>query len=52
MQLISKINKGSRFLLCVTDIYSKYTWVIPLKEKKELQLLIILKKSWMNQTTS
>ena len=24
MQLISKFNKGFRFLLCVTDIYSKY----------------------------
>ena len=34
MQLISKFNKGFRFLLCVIDIYSKYTWVIPLKDKK------------------
>ena len=24
MQLISKFNKGFRFLLCVIDIYSKY----------------------------
>ena len=31
MQLISKFNKGFRFLLCVIDIYSKYAWVIPLK---------------------
>ena len=29
MQLISKFNKGFRFLLCVIDIYSKYAWVIP-----------------------
>ena len=28
MQLISKFNTGFRFLLCVIDIYSKYTWVI------------------------
>ena len=35
MQLISKFNKGFRFLLCVIDIYSKYTWVIPLKDKKK-----------------
>ena len=34
MQLISKFNKGFRFLLCVIDIYSKYAWVIPLKKKK------------------
>ena len=34
MQLISKFNKGFRFLICVIDIYSKYIWVIPLKDKK------------------
>ena len=34
MQLRSKFNKGVRFLLCVIDIFSKYTWVIPLKDKK------------------
>ena len=27
MQLISKFNKGLRFLLCVIDIYSKYEFV-------------------------
>ena len=44
MQLISKFNKGLRFLLCVIDFYSKYAWVIPLKVKKELQLLMLFKK--------
>ena len=34
MQLISKFNKGFRFLLCVIGIYSKYAWVVPLKDKK------------------
>ena len=34
MQLISKFSKGIRFLLCVVDIFSKYAWVIPLKDKK------------------
>ena len=33
MQLISKFNKGFRFLLCVIDIFSKHAWVIPLKDK-------------------
>ena len=32
MQLLSKFNKGFRFLLCVIVIYSKYAWVIPLKD--------------------
>ena len=34
MQLISKFNKGFKFLLCVIDIYCKYAWVVPLKDKK------------------
>ena len=34
MQLINKFNKGIRFLLYVIDIFSKYAWVIPLKDKK------------------
>ena len=33
MQLISKFNKEFRFLLCVIDIFSKYAWVVPLKDK-------------------
>ena len=33
MQLISKFNKGFRFFVCVIDSYSKYAWVIPLKDK-------------------
>ena len=38
MQLISKFNKGIRFLLSVIDIYRKYAWVIPLKEKKRITI--------------
>ena len=49
MQLISKFNKGFRFLLCVIDIYSKYAWVVPLKDKKGISIAnafqSILKKS-------
>ena len=33
MQLISKLNKGIYFLLCLIDIFSKYVWIIPLKDK-------------------
>ena len=35
MQLLSKYNKVIRFLLCVIDIFSKYAWVIPLRDKKK-----------------
>ena len=34
MKLISNFNKKIRFLLCAIDIYSKFIWVIPLKDKK------------------
>ena len=34
IQLISKFNKEIRSLLCVIDIFSKYVWVIPLKDKE------------------
>ena len=34
IQLISKYNKGIRYLLCVIDLFGKYAWVVPLKNKK------------------
>ena len=37
-QLISKYSKGIRYLLCAIDLFSKYAFVVPLKEKKELIL--------------
>ena len=39
MQLLSKYNKGIRFLLCVIDIFSKYAGVVTLKGKKGIILL-------------
>ena len=49
MQLLSKYNKGIRFLLCVIDIFSKYAWIVPLKDKKGISIVkafqIILKQS-------
>ena len=38
MPLISKFNKGFRFLLCGIDIYSKFVWVIPIKDKKGITI--------------
>ena len=34
MQLIRTFNKKLRFLLCVIDLFSKYAWGLPLKDKK------------------
>ena len=39
IQLISKYNKTIRFLLCVFDIFSKYAWVVPLKNKKGVTIV-------------
>ena len=44
MQLISKFNKGFRFLLCLIDIFSKCAWVAPLKEKKGVSILNAFQK--------
>ena len=38
MQLISKFNKVFRFLLCLIYIFRKYTWFIPLKDKKGITI--------------
>ena len=40
MQLISKFNKRFSFFLCVFDIYSKYAWVILLKDKKWITIIV------------
>ena len=44
MQLISKFNKGFRFLLCAIDIFSKYAWVVPLKDKKGVSIVDAFQK--------
>ena len=44
MQLISKFNKGFKFLLCVIDIYRKYVWVISLKYKKGATIINAFQK--------
>ena len=44
MQLINKFNKGIRFLPCAIDIYSKYAWVVPLKDKKGVTIVNAFQK--------
>ena len=41
MQLLSRYNKGIRFLLCVIDIFSKYAWVVPLKDKRDVSIVTV-----------
>ena len=45
MQLISKFNTGFRLLLCVIDTFSKYAWVVPLKDKKGVSTVDTFEKN-------
>ena len=59
MQSLSKYNKGNKYLLCAIDLFSKYGWVVPLKDKNgtsvvnEFQKVISEgrkpNKIWVNQ---
>ena len=44
MQLISKFGEGTRFSFCVIDVFSKYVWVVPLKDKKGITIVYSFQK--------
>ena len=44
MQSLSKYNKGIKYLLCVMDLFSKYAWVILIKDKKGNSIVNAFKK--------
>ena len=44
MQKFAKLNKGYRYLLTCIDVFSKYSWVIPLKDKKGINVKNALEK--------
>ena len=44
MQSLSKKNKGIKYLLCAIDLYSKYAFVVPLKDKKGITIVIAFNK--------
>ena len=46
VQLISKFYQESCFLLCVIDIFSKYAWVIPLKDEKGITITNTFQKNF------
>ena len=45
MQSLSRKNKGIKYLLCAIDLYSKYTFVIPLKDKKGISIVNAFNKT-------
>ena len=44
MQSLSRKNKGIKYLLCTIDLFSKYAFVIPLKDKKRISIVNIFNK--------
>ena len=43
-KLLSKQNKGIKYLLCAVDLYCKYAFVVPLKDKKGISITNAFKK--------
>ena len=39
MQSLSRKNKGIKYLLCAIDLFSKYAFAIPLKDKKGISIV-------------
>ena len=44
MQSLSKYNKGIKYLLCAIDLFSKYAWVVPIKNKKGTSIVNAFQK--------
>ena len=44
MQSLSKYNKGIKYLLCAIDLFSKYAWVVPIKDKKGVSIVNAFQK--------
>ena len=45
MQTLSRYNKGIKYLLCAIHLFSKYAWIIPLKDKKGTSIVNVSKKN-------
>ena len=43
-QSLSKYNKRIKYLLCAIDLFSKYAWVVPLKEKRGITTVNVFQK--------
>ena len=50
MQSLSKFNKEIKYLFCAIDLFSKYAWVIPLKDKKGTSIVNAFKKNNFRRT--
>ena len=44
MQSLSKYNEGNKYLLWAIDLFSKYAWFVPIKDKKGISIVNAFKK--------
>ena len=44
MHSLSKYDKGIKYLLCAIDLFSKYAWVAPIKDKKGTSIVNAFQK--------
>ena len=44
MGILSSFNRDVKYLLCVIDVFTKYTWFKALKDKKLKQFVMVLLK--------
>ena len=55
MQAFSSFNKGFKYILTVIDVFSKYAWAVPIKDKsvtKAFEKIVserIPKKLWVDE---
>ena len=40
----SQSNKGNKYLLCAVNLFSKYAWVVPLKDKRRISFVNAFQK--------
>ena len=48
MSNYSKLNKGIKYLMCIIDVYSRYAFVYPLKNKTTIETSKYLNE-WLNK---
>ena len=44
MQSLSKYNKGNQYFLCAIDLFSKYVWVVLIKDKNVTSIVSAFQK--------
>ena len=50
MQSLSKYDNGVEYLLCAIDLFRKYAWVVPIKDKKGTSTINAFKKILSDST--